>query len=566
MTGGRLSDLVQYLQRIARHDGDGEAADGQLLEQYVARRDEAAFAVLVRRHGPLVWGVCRRVLHHVQDAEDCFQATFLILARRAGSIGKRESVRSFLYGVAYRVAARARDTAARRQAHEVPLTEVAAADTAAADPDLRPVLDEELARLPARYRVPLILCHLEGRSQEEAARLLGCPRATVATRLARGRDRLRSRLARRGLDGSAGALLPASQAARCLSVPPGLIDTTLGAVNAGPVNARVAALVEEVLRTMLTLNWKLAGLALLALAVAGPGVGTLVSRPPSPAPAGIAAAVPDGGTGVVPPIKQAAGASAPGAALRPPTAAEFADQLFRPVQFVGFDVDPKMTLQEALDAIADRYDLTFDVNEDAFQKEMAETFKKKRIANVLAAPIAEQALPKMVNVSLDTVLRKILSRLRCPSGATYLIRPHVIQITTQAAVRAELGRDEERLPPLVYAVFHGEPLTEALKVLSERAGWSLVVDGRVAEAASTPVTASLANVPLDTAVALLSDMAGLDSAVVDNVCYVTCRENAARLRAQQEQKEQRRQQARAAARKETAPPQPTAKCPGTARP
>src|SRR5438105_4394729 len=184
MTGGRVNGIVEYLHRLARPGAAGEGTDGQLLEQFVTRRDQAAFAALVRRHGPLVWGVCRRLLRHTQYAEDSFQATFLILARKAGAVGKRDSVRSWLYGVAYRVAVRARTTAERRR--ERPLPDVAAPRQDDPCPDLRGVLDEELSRLPERYRAPLLLCHLEGKTQEEAARLLGCPRATVATRLARG--------------------------------------------------------------------------------------------------------------------------------------------------------------------------------------------------------------------------------------------------------------------------------------------------------------------------------------------------------------------------------------------
>jgi DNA-directed RNA polymerase specialized sigma24 family protein len=126
MTGERLHGILDYLHRLTVLGPAEEGTDGQLLEQFVTRRDEAAFAALVRRHGPLVWGVCRRLLRRAEDAEDVFQATFLVLAHKAGSVGKRESVRSWLYGVAYRVAVRARGTALRRQAREVPLDDVAA--------------------------------------------------------------------------------------------------------------------------------------------------------------------------------------------------------------------------------------------------------------------------------------------------------------------------------------------------------------------------------------------------------------------------------------------------------
>src|SRR5262249_54354144 len=159
-----------------------------------ARRDEAAFAELVRRYGPTVLSVCRSVLRHEQDAQDAFQATFLVLARRAASIRKQASVGSWLHGVARRLALRPRVAAARRGVHE----RQAAARPAAAPMDdltwreLRRVLHEELGRLPEKQRVPLLLCYLEGKTQDEAARQLGWTAATLKGRLARGRQRLRA--------------------------------------------------------------------------------------------------------------------------------------------------------------------------------------------------------------------------------------------------------------------------------------------------------------------------------------------------------------------------------------
>src|SRR5262249_1941921 len=160
---------------------------------YVTSRDELAFEVIVRRHGAMVWNVCRRVLRHHQDAEDAFQATFLTLARKAHAIGKRESVASWLHKVAYRAALGAMASRARRTT----VPETAAMDLPAADEtggllwrDLRPALDEEICRLPEKYRGPFILCYVEGKTNEEAARELRCPKGTVATRLAWARERL----------------------------------------------------------------------------------------------------------------------------------------------------------------------------------------------------------------------------------------------------------------------------------------------------------------------------------------------------------------------------------------
>ena len=204
--------------------------DTQLLRRFATDRDQSAFALLVERHGPLVLGVCRRVLGGLQDAEDAFQATFLVLARKAGSIRNPELLGNWLYGVASRIARKARAAGHKRQMHEkqVTLLPSLAAPASIADPDLGPVLDEELSRLPEKYRAALVLCYLEGRTNEEAARLLRWPTGTVKGRLARARDLLRDRLIRRGLQAS--ALLLATclveAKARAAAVPQALADTT----------------------------------------------------------------------------------------------------------------------------------------------------------------------------------------------------------------------------------------------------------------------------------------------------------------------------------------------------
>src|SRR5438309_359245 len=172
MAAGQLRTVLGSLRR-AVWPGDGRgSSDGQLLEAYRTRREQAPFEALVRRHGPMVWGVCRRILRHAQDAEDAFQATFLVLVRKAGSLEQPHLLASWLHGVAYRTAQHARTRAARRCLHE----REAAAMSAAA-PNLDPVhqeqlarLDEELGRLPDKYRAPLVLCYLEGLTHAEAAR------------------------------------------------------------------------------------------------------------------------------------------------------------------------------------------------------------------------------------------------------------------------------------------------------------------------------------------------------------------------------------------------------------
>jgi RNA polymerase sigma factor (sigma-70 family) len=175
--------------------------DGQLLERFVARRDEAAFATLVLRHGPMVLGVCRQVLHDPHEAEDAFQATFLVLVRNAGTIRKQDSLSSWLYGVAYRIAMRAKQSA-RRRAYAGQGVEMAAIEPDGDHLDrgeLKPILHDEINRLPEKYRAPIVLCYFEGQTHEEAAQRLEWPIGTVKGRLARARELLRTRLDRRGL-------------------------------------------------------------------------------------------------------------------------------------------------------------------------------------------------------------------------------------------------------------------------------------------------------------------------------------------------------------------------------
>jgi RNA polymerase sigma factor (sigma-70 family) len=207
MADAPLGVVLRQVRRMAAGEGLADATDAQLLERFRARREEAAFAALLHRHGPMVLGVARRLLRQEQDAEDVFQATFLLLARKAGSIRKREAVGSWLHGVAHRLAAEARGQGARRQARErAGAMRQNQTSPAGAWQELEEVLDQALARLPEKYREAVVFCCLEGKTQEEAARHLGCPLGTVRSRLARGRELLRKQLAAGGVPLSAAAL------------------------------------------------------------------------------------------------------------------------------------------------------------------------------------------------------------------------------------------------------------------------------------------------------------------------------------------------------------------------
>src|SRR5581483_9321050 len=187
MPPNAMNEVIRRLRLSQGREGGAGPTDAELLERFLASRDETAFEALVRRHGPMVLGVCRRILRDSHDAEDAFQATFLVLVRKAASVVPREQLGNWLYGVAYRTALKARTARARRRRHERRAHALPAAAPAGESLDLRPLLDQHLERLPAAYRAAVVLCDLEGRTKREAARQLGVPEGTLSSRLARGR-------------------------------------------------------------------------------------------------------------------------------------------------------------------------------------------------------------------------------------------------------------------------------------------------------------------------------------------------------------------------------------------
>jgi RNA polymerase sigma factor (sigma-70 family) len=285
MGKSQVGEAARHLRgAVLLRDGAG-LTDGQLLEQYTRCGDEAAFAALVQRNRAVVWGVCRRILGNDPDAEDAFQATFLVLVRKAASLVPREILASWLYGVAHRTALKARATAARRKCRERPLAKVPepAATERETGRDLAQLLDKELSRLPDKYRVVIILCDLEGRTRKEAARQIRCPEGTVAGRLARGRAMLVKRLARCGLAVSGGALAMAlSQNALSGALPGTLVSSTIQTANrlvagnaaaGGAISGSVTVLMEGVLKTMLLTKLKpIVVLLLLAVLSAAAGL------------------------------------------------------------------------------------------------------------------------------------------------------------------------------------------------------------------------------------------------------------------------------------------------------
>jgi RNA polymerase sigma factor (sigma-70 family) len=290
MSGGLQGSVLRSIQTLLSVGSVGGMTDGQLLEQFLSRQNEAAeaaFAALLALHGPMVWNVCRSVLSDPHAAEDAFQATFLILVRKAASIRRRELVGPWLYGVARRVAVRAKTAAARRRLREEPEREKTAEPTF--DPVRREqllALQQEVDRLPEKYRAPVVLCHLEGRTHAETARLLQCPVGTVSIRLSRARALLRARLTRKGV------ALPATLAAAMLSseataaMPEGLAESTIKvamqlaadkSITAGGVSAAVAHLAKGELRFMVFTKLTVAAAGILAAGMVTAGVGLLAA-------------------------------------------------------------------------------------------------------------------------------------------------------------------------------------------------------------------------------------------------------------------------------------------------
>jgi RNA polymerase sigma factor (sigma-70 family) len=270
MLTGPVQGVLEHLRRAVLREQDAVLTDGELLTHYLARRDETAFEALVRRHGPMVLGVCRRVLGNVADAEDAFQATFLVLVRKASSVRPRERVATWLHGVAYNTALKARAAAVKRRVKERKAAEM---DKPEAPDDrwveLLPLLDRELNLLPERYRVPIVLCELEGKSHKEAAQQMGWPQGTLSGRLARARALLARRMARHGVALSAAALtLPQNPVSAPLasSTAKAALAYTAGRIL---VSANTVALAEGTVKTMLLTKLKAVTAVLLLVLCAG---------------------------------------------------------------------------------------------------------------------------------------------------------------------------------------------------------------------------------------------------------------------------------------------------------
>lgn len=317
----KISDTVRYAQLTAQAQERACVNDADLIEAFLTQHHEAeaAFATLVQRHGRMVLGVCLRLLGERADAEDAFQATFLVLARKADSVRPRQLVGNWLYGVAYRTALQARANRTRRRSREMQLENTPEPIMPEHAPEqawreLQPVLDEELNRLPDKYRTAIVLCELEGQSRKDVAVQLGIPEGTLSSRLATARKMLAARLARRGVVLPAGtlALVLAQSASVSAAMPAALVVSTVQAAVAvavaaneaaavGLVSAQVAALTNGVVKNMFYAKIKMAAAIAFAVAAVGTGVGFLAHHAfadqSSPIPAAPVASVAPVATG-----------------------------------------------------------------------------------------------------------------------------------------------------------------------------------------------------------------------------------------------------------------------------
>lgn len=275
-----MDHLLDHLHRMAHADAP-HVADAELLARFAARRDELAFAALVRRHGPLVRSVCRRCLSDAADVDDAFQATFLVLARRAAGVERPDHLAAWLYGVAARTARHLRLKNARRRRYVEPraaLPDAPVRDTVP-DPDLGPLLDREVGRLAEKYRLPVILCLMQGLSRHQASRQLRCPEGTLSTRLAHARSLLQRRLLARGVAPGVALATLAADAAPA----PALVRLTVRAAalftqSAAPVSAPVVELTRGVLRMLIVKRLSRAAAALAAVLILGAGASLILGR------------------------------------------------------------------------------------------------------------------------------------------------------------------------------------------------------------------------------------------------------------------------------------------------
>jgi RNA polymerase sigma factor (sigma-70 family) len=566
--GGLLRAALRGLAALPPPDSDSE-----LLERYVVSRDEAAFAALVRRHGPMVLGVCRRRLGGGPDAEDAFQVTFMVLARDAKRIGRRESLPGWLYRVAYLVALKASGRRARHPAE--PLREQDAADrhdpyAEAAAGELRAALDAELSALPDKLRAVVVLCGLEQRTNAEAAKLLGCPTGTVDSRLSAARQKLRDRLARRGFALATAAALDGllRPPAVAYSVSMLLLDQTVRgatgyAVAGGCATEPLSTLADGVTPIMGSAKLKLLVAAGMSLAVFGTAsVGLYHADGQEKASAN---------TDAKRPAEAKKPQSPPSIAKKPDDpekpAVPSSDGAGRNAPVLADEASVRVALTEGIPTwiggaqkytLGNLFDMLYKYKGIIVRPDMA-TFRRLGLLPDDVGP--EQlyelhySLPNTRGMSVGDVLNEALAQVHFRYGAespdvplTYQIRGNQVLIVpafqpstipgTGPQARNQLTTVNPRIvleqiigPPVSIAV-KDIPFSDALQQLRERTGANIVIDGRCLELAKSSVSGSFSDVRLLTVLNVLADMCEMKPVMMNNVYYITRPENAAKLQEQ----------------------------------
>lgn len=527
MTQHSAQTIVDHVWRTVGAASFRDLGDDALLRETTRGREresQAAFAVLVQRHGPLVYRTCCAVLRNAHDAEDAFQATFLVLTRKAPSLRSQRCVGPWLYEVARRVSLHARAAAEHRQRHE---RQAAVPETESVAPERREelsLLHDALQQLPSRWRIPIVLCDLEGLSYQEAAGQLGWSVPTFRNRLARGRQRLQTSLRRRGIEPAAAigayAAIP--------TVPQTLLKTTavqsiLGAGVAGAIPASILALTNSGLQTMLLIKLQSAGLAFVATSVLIAGAIGLSGQTPTSKPKGDDAEKP---------ATKAAEKPESNVAVSAKTAALVAKlsgsaSIDKPIE--------DTSLRDVLEYLSEKFGVTFVIDRQGFERIGKQNVEEERIR-----------LAKMPNVSLDTVLRQVLAQVQ---GA-FMVREDHIEVTSfDAAVmesRNGVGLAREfstEVQPLVSVVCADQPIGNVLAEFSRQSRRNVVLDSRIPDRARLNVSVTLLNTPLDTATRIVAELVNLKTVSMDNVIFVTSREHAAELENEKDAAAERRRSA-----------------------
>lgn len=555
-----LQNLVRTLCRVV-DESPGQNSDAELLARFALHRDEQAFELLVWRHGAMVLNVCRRVLRHDQDAEDAFQAAFLALALEAGRIARRDQAAGWLYRVAFRIALKIR---ARRERDEQRARHAAIAEsTLPAEDcrDVREVIDEEIARLPDRFRLPFLLCCLEGRSNSEAAAALGCPKGTIDSRLATAKQKLRDRLVRRGITLSAAAAavdsLAAGEAAAALTNP--IVRSTVAAAAALAAGSNIAgpltSLARGVVQTMFAEKLRRLAVVVIcgAFLLGGAGWAGFMAVADTPAKSNDKPQTPSSNK------PEIAGKSEAPSESRieqkrdtnkaaKPTNQELRRKLRENVTMEqGLDKTP---LRDVLEYLSDRYAVQLRFDYAAFAR-----LNFQQVPQLLDVPVS---ITKGRNLTLHQLLDEALAQVPLESSAIglrlgILVKAGQIMIVPHYDVADQFpdtkGQAELPFPLGTSASAFGESITvnaeeqslqEILRDLADMTGANIVIDVRAKDKTASKMSIQLQSCPLRTAVQLLADMADLKVAELDNVLYVTTAENATRIQKEHQEAEKRR--------------------------